>query len=299
MGLENTAGVWRLDDRAVLRISGDDARTWLQGQITNDVGRLSPRASVYALVVDVRGKVQADLHLMEHDGDVMALVPGDGVEALLEHFDRYIVMEDVDVEAAPELAVVTVQGPKAEVVLAQAGLTGSAADRLGHGGADVLVPADAAESALERLAAAARAVGGGAFSAEDWTAAHLRTGWPRFGVDFGPANYPQEAGLKDRALSFTKGCYVGQEVVCTLENRGKLKKRLVRLSSAETLAPETELAVDGKAIGRITSAGTDTALGYVKRAHAAPGTELQSTLGPVRVLAVVGETAGQAEAADL
>lgn len=290
------AGVRALDD-GVLRVRGEDARTWLNGQITNDVRGMEPGDALYTLVLDGRGKILADGWVLERGDDVLLVVPGDTVEPLREHFDKYIVMEDVELDAL-ELAVVTVQGSRAAEV---AGPSSFPCDRLGAGGRDVLVgPADR-DTTLARLAAAAEAIGGGAVGEPGWELARLRASRPRFGVDFGPAHYPQEAGLKDRAVSFTKGCYLGQEVVCTLENRGQLSRRLVRLEGADA-APGAELRAGEKIVGEVTSAlrdperGITVALGYVKRATATLDAVVGSEQGELGIAAIVGEPApGQAQ----
>ena len=94
----------------------------------------------------------------------------------------------------------------------------------------MLAAASETPALFDRLAAEARRVGGGAVSEAGFDLARVRAGRPRFGRDFGAQQYPQEAGHKQRAVSFGKGCYLGQEVVCTLENRGRLTRRLVRLN---------------------------------------------------------------------
>lgn len=294
------AGVRALDD-AVLRVRGEDARSWLNGQLSNDVREMQPGAAVYALVLDGRGKILADTWVLERGEDVLLVVPPETVDALREHFEKYIVMEDVELEVA-ELAVVTVQGPRAGEV---AGPSGYPCDRLGGGGRDLLVAPAERGAALARLGAAAEALGGGEVAEEGWELARLRASVPRFGADFGPAHYPQEAGLKERAVSFTKGCYLGQEVVCTLENRGQLSRRLVRLEGP-VARPGSELRSGDRVVGEVTSAlhdparGAAVALGYVKRAAATIGARLEADGGELAVTALVGEAgSGHAEGAAL
>ncbi len=294
------AGVRALDD-AVLRVRGEDARSWLNGQITNDVRAMEPGDALYALVLDGRGKILSDAWVLERGEDVLLVVPRETVDLLREHFEKYIVMEDVDLDVA-DLAVVTVQGPRAAEV---AGPAGYPCDRLGAGGRDRLVRSSDRDATLAALAAAADALGGGEVSREGWELARLRAAVPRFGADFGPAHYPQEAGLKERAVSFTKGCYLGQEVVCTLENRGQLSRRLVRLEGSAARAG-SELRSGESVVGQITSAlhdaarGGALALGYVKRAAATRGARLEGDRGELVVTAVVGDGGpGQPEGAAL
>ena len=298
--LSTGAGVRALD-HAVLRARGEDAHTWLSGQLTNDTRSMSPGDAVYALVLDGRGKILADVWVLEGGDEVRLTVPGETAAGLQEHFDKYIVMEDVELTSTGE-AVLTVQGPRAGEVTEGAGLRGFPCDRLGYGGRDVLVPVADRERAHAALVSAAQAVGGGEVDEAAWELARLRSGWPRFGADFGPTNYPQEAGLKRIAVSFEKGCYLGQEVVCTLESRGQLSRHLVRIESDHEVVAGLDLRLDEQVVGQITSArrdpeaGRTLALGYVKRRAAAPGTTLATQRGEcvVRGLAEAGHVKGGA-----
>jgi hypothetical protein len=289
--LEEVAGVRRLPDLSVLSVTGDDTRSWLNGQLTNDVRDTKPGQAVYALAVTVKGKILADVWVYDRGQDRFWLaVPTSAVPALLASFEAQIIMEDVDVEDDVALAVVAVVGPAApDVVNAVTDLEGRvfSTTRLSQTSRDVIV-ASGQTTLEDALITAAEALGGGAVTASAWELARLRARAPRYPVDFDARNYPQEAGLKDRAVSFQKGCYLGQEVVCMLETRGKLSKRLVLLAvdGADAIAADTTIADDaGKDIGRVTSSvqGDDgtLALGYVKAAFAEKG----------RVLSVGGRSA--------
>lgn len=284
--LAASVGVRAIDD-VILRVRGEDARSWVAGQVTNDTTRLAPGDSVYALVLDARGKILSDVWVVESE-PLRLVVPSESEATLLEHFDKYIVMEDVELERSEE-AIITVQGPKAAEAVEQAALTGVRCPRLGTDGRDVIVPAEKRNETLRELIRSAQALGGGEVDDEAWELARLRAVRPRFGVDFGPSNYPQEAGLKQIAVSFQKGCYIGQEVVCTLENRGQLSRHLVELESEAELKAGLELRHGEKPVGQVTSAMRDPetgkmlALGYVRRIAASPGTTLSTELGACQV----------------
>ncbi len=283
--LEHTVGVRLLPDQRVVRVAGDDARTWLSGQVTNDLRAARAGDSVYALVLNGKGKIVADAIALDRGEDWLLVVPGSAATALLEHLERYIIMEDVTLTPLDDLAVLTAQGPSAHAAVAGAALVNAQvfpSDRLGTGGLDVLVPAHAASAALRALETAARALGGDGVDEDAWRLAALRLGRPQFGLDFGERNYPQEAGLRERAVSFTKGCYLGQEVVCTLESRGQLVRKLVLLEAHAPLSPGATIRLgDGTELGSVTSAAADPArdvvlaLGYVKRARAVVGQQVR------------------------
>lgn len=264
-----------IPDELLVEVRGDDARTWLNGQITNDLKPLAPGRPVYGLVLTTKGRILSDVFAIDHpEHGLLVAVPRGSWPALKEHLERYIIMEDVTLVPRPELALVTVQGGAPD------------AGTLPHAridtGFDVVVPA---ADAAPRLAA----LGARVIDDAERERLRLRAGRPRFGADFGEHTYPQEAGLEKSAVSFQKGCYLGQEVVCMLESRGQISRRLVRLTGPRGLRPGGELEAEGgQPVGTITSAVDDgeqsVALGIVKRAHAAAGAQLRSGGAPVEVL---------------
>jgi len=298
--LMTSAGVRVRDDLALVRVTGEDRRSWLNGQITNDIRELKPADSVYALAVNVRGKVLADLRVIDRGEHLAVLLPGSAVAAVLQSFEQQIIMEDVELAAEPGLRVVSVQGPRAGEAVEAAGqppLEVYGADEIGHGGRWIVVDEAALQDALGRLTAGAERAGGGSVSEEAFELARVRAGRPRFGRDFWDAHYPQEAGLKELAVSFNKGCYLGQEVVCTLENRGRLTRQLVRLRSIDGEAPSPGSDLrdgEGGNPGQITSVVADPdlggalALGYARRTQTAVGTELHAGEARLQVLGLAG-----------
>jgi folate-binding protein YgfZ len=199
-------------------------------------------------------------------------------------------MEDVDLELQDGLHVITAQGPRSNELRAD----GWPADRLGRGGRQWVVTGAELESELTRLIARSRALGGGAVGSEAWAQAHVLQGRPRFGVDFGDWTYPQESGLNPLAVSFKKGCYIGQETVVMLENRGRAPKVLWRWSIEGSVAPvaKTAITVHGAVVGEVTSAAVGEegvrAIGFLKRGHESEGPESFAIAGlPARALGSV------------
>ncbi len=300
--VEAHVGVRELTDHRVLRLEGDDRRSWLNGQVTNDVRHTREGEGVYCLAVNVRGKIMADAWMLDRGETLALVVPASSVEALLESFEAQIIMEDVEVEPEDGTAVFSLQGPEAGRCADETNLPPSArvydCDELGLGGRLILCPTAARETAAEALARSAECAGGIVLDVAGWELTRLRAGRGQHGADFDLQHYPQEAGLKQRAVSFEKGCYLGQEVVCTLENRGKLRRQLVRLEADGTpaLAPGDPIEGDGPDdVGNITSAAVDPArghtlaLGYVKSDQARAGNALSSRGHRLRVLGLVGD----------
>jgi folate-binding protein YgfZ len=294
--LTETAGVFVTSDR-VVRVRGDDALSWLNGQVTADVRTLSAEHAVYALAVSLKGRVQTDLWARKDSEGLSIVLPAVCAERALEAFEKHIIMEDVELAPQAGLRVITVQGPKAGDVIAKS--AGSAAHyscaRLFPGGGfDLWVPESELDAQLSALTSAAVRLGGGAIDDDGWAHAHVVLGAPRAGVDFGVDTYPQEAGLKARAVSFSKGCYTGQEVVYMLEKRGQVSRRLVQLVGplASATAGEAVLDREGARIGEVTSAtqngSVGIALAYLKRAHSEPLTHVLIGAGQWEVRYVVG-----------
>ncbi|MET0391202.1 MAG: hypothetical protein ABW321_34840 [Polyangiales bacterium] len=280
-------------------VRGDDRVSWLNGQLTNDVRQIAPGGSVHALAVNVRGKILAELWVADLGEALLLLLPESVESSLLENLERYIIMEDVTLERAPELRVVSIEGPLAQERSANVsaeGVTAIAWSPLGLGGRAFIGSAEALAPISTTLAQHSPSV-----SPEAYDLVRLRRGVPRFGIDFDEHNYPQEAGLK-ALVSFKKGCYLGQEVVCTLENRGRLSRQLWKLrgSDINTLAlaagtalHASEAATD--AVGAITSSVWDPTqrehrlLGYVRRNHATAGAVVQAGAQSLTLIAPVGE----------
>jgi len=267
--LEHSVGVCTLGDRAIIAVSGDDARNWLQGQITNQLEGAEPGNSVYGFVLTLKGRVLADAWVLVRENDVWLDVPKAQVDALLERLDRYIIMEDVDLEHRDDLRIITAQGPRAHEIDGNAWPS----DRLGVGGRQWVVAKSDLSAELGRIVSEANALGGGGVSDEAWVHVHVVRGRPRFGIDFGEQTYPQESGLTPIAVSFVKGCYIGQETVVMLQNRGKAPKVLWRwkVDGPESPAPQSVIMSGETKAGEVTSAVRDgtgsVALGFLKRGH--------------------------------
>jgi tRNA-modifying protein YgfZ len=287
-------------DLAVVRVTGEDRVSWLNGQITNDVRAIAPGASVHALAVNVRGKILSELWVTPsgRDNALLVISPRSAQAGMLESFEHFIIMEDVALEPLPELRVLSLEGPESASLLdglaLPDGVSGFAFAPLGMGGHAFIGDAAALQALRAQLLTKVAEI-----APEAYELARLRRARPRFGVDFDEHQYPQEAGLKD-SVSFNKGCYLGQEVVCTLESRGRLSRHLCALrgeggaavESGSLLTPLTS----ADTIGTITSAvwdealGASRALGYVKRLHAKVGEAVLAGTQRLTIDSLVGES---------
>ncbi len=319
--LRGGAGFFPLEGRGWLAVSGDDRADFLQGLLTNDVAALTPGSGCYAACLTPQGRMTADMYVFADGGRLLLDVDGGVVDRLRERFEDLVFTEDVRIDdLTPGRAAYAVHGPGAGGVAAA--LTGGRAPRLavcGHRAVDfgsgagllartddlgvegyrVIVERPAAESLRGALAAA------GAAAVEPAAAEVVRveSGRPRFPADLDQDTIPLEAGIADRAVSFDKGCYVGQEVIVRILHRGqgRVARRLAGLTFERSAAADAPLPAPGAAIfsggervGRVTSAvrspaaGAVVALGYVRRELAeADGPRVDVALGAERAPAVV------------
>jgi folate-binding protein YgfZ len=288
----NGALLVREPDRRVLSVSGPDRATWLNGVVTCDVAALVPAEAAFGLLLSKVGKIHTDFYaLVGADALLLACAPGT-VELTTAELERMLVMEDAELAPpATERVCLALHGPRsaelAEAARGRSGVVAGTLDRTGLGGAVVLVPL----GDVDALAAELVAVGAVAASDADWQTHRIERGIGLFGVDYGAADNPHEAGLDRRAIAWNKGCYLGQEVVFMQDARGKLKRRLVQLgiAGAPPAARAAVLTPEGEPVGEVTSAaassvsGLAVALARVKAPHFEPGARLAVGGAPATV----------------
>ena len=308
--LQDRAGLLDRRPRGRLLLTGADRGSYLQGLLTNDIAALSAGQGCYAALLTAQGRMLSDMRVSELGDRILIDLPGATAESVRERLAGFIFSEDVEVrDATADLAQLGVYGPKAASILASL-LSPSSNERLeqmaidsneplrfgdtpvtvvrsddyGVAGFEVFV------STLEagRLSDAVRAAGAKDVTADAVEVTRIEAGRPEFGADMDEHTIPLEAGIESRAISYTKGCYVGQEVIIRVLHRGhgRVARRLVGLLGADahgTLARGMRIEAERKLIGSITSAVVSPrlrrpiALGYVHRDFAEPGTVLQVT----------------------
>src|SRR5436190_4859499 len=296
--LRNSAGVLDLSFRSRLVLTGADRARFLHGQVTNDVKNLHTGDGCYAALTTAKGKLQSDLYVFTLADELLLDFEPGLTAAVSERLEKYIVADDVQVvDVAPLFGLLSLQGPKAEAVVRGTGLTmdipakalGSAKledptlgevylmnqSRLGHSGFDLFVPAAAVVALLEKLVAAAAVVGGRPCGWDAYEIARVEAGIPRFGADMDETNFPQECGIEERAMSYQKGCYIGQEVLNRIHTMGHVNRSLCGLHLPDDL-PSLPLKGEklfsaGKEMGHLTSAAysptlkANLALGIVRK----------------------------------
>lgn len=299
--LREGAGIGAVGLRRAIGVSGKDRAAYLQGLLTNDIQALTAGTGCYAAWLTPQGRMLTDLYVFESGDMILLDVPDDQVQATLQRLDQFLFSEDVQLADLSEtLRTLWVHGPTAAAVLqrviggldleswaecqnARAGF-GSApvvvarVSQLGVPGFGVYVDSTRKDD-LQRALEAAGAV---PVDHEAIETARVEAGYPIFGIDMTGDTIPLEAGIDDRAISFTKGCYVGQEVIIRVMHRGhgRIARKLVGLRiDGDGASAGAKIFSDAREIGWVTSAARSPrlgsiALGYVHRDFLTPGTRV-------------------------
>ena len=313
--IREAAAIGSVAPRRQIAVSGKDRASYLQGLLTNDVAALSAGTGCYAAWLTAQGRMLTDMHVLESGSMMLLDVPAETLEATIQRLEQFIFTEDVIVGSlAGSLTGVWLHGPQAAAVLERAGIAGLATwpnyrhtqsefeshpasvariDQLGVPGYCVYL-----EPAYEPpLVAALTRAGAVVVSAAAIEAARIEAGYPVYGVDMTDDTIPLEAGIEDRAISMSKGCYVGQEVIIRVLHRGhgRVVRRLVGLRvDGAVLARGAHLFAGDRDIGFVTSAAESPRLGaialaYVHRDYLAAGTKVEADTGAGRTPATVTE----------
>lgn len=282
--LHKSAGFLERDDLGRLRLRGADRRSYLHGILTNDIEALAAGAGTYAALLTPQGRMITDMHVYELGGETLVTLPASLAAPTRDRLDQFVFSEDVQVEDATEATVqFGVYGPAAADVAARLSLTPAAvvvASRdFGVEGFEVVAPRD------QRVELERQLAGSGALPVDAATAdlVRIEAGIPRFLVDMTTETIPLEAGIEGRAISMTKGCYPGQEVIIRVLHRGggRVAKKLVGVVFQDgTAVPAIGEKVKSgdREIGALTSVvvsprlSRPIALGYVHRDFVEPGT---------------------------
>ena len=313
--LRKSGGFLELSEWSSITFTGGDRQAFLHNFCTNDIRRLSPGNSCEAFVTNVKGKIVGHgLVTCRENELVFTTVPGQSA-ALVAHFDRYIIREDVQVsDTTPNRSYLLLAGdmPAQSAALALAPTLSSAHEwqqPLVNAAAKLvdipvrwirwdllgatfcaLLEINPKEIARGRQSLSDRSLVPCSIAA--FHTLRIEAGTPLFGVDFDDRNFPQEVGRNEQAISFTKGCYLGQETVARIDALGHVNQQLAGVRFAGTNVPDagSELAHAGKTAGHVTSATfspqlqAPLALAMMRREHAASGSLLESPAGPCEVI---------------
>ena len=315
--LRGDAARIRLEARGILEVAGDDRARWLDGMLTNAVVDLAPGTDASgcpALALTRQGRIVADPHVLARPDAFWLELERDAIPTLLEHLDGFLVADDVELrDVSADFVRMALEGPGAlgawqaagqpapppdgavDTELGGARVVAAGYSLSGLGGIQLVVPAPDAERVWDALGS----VVGAEAAADALELARIEQGVPRLGREITTDVLPAEVRLEG-AVSETKGCYTGQEVVARMRSRDRVSHLLVglRFDGAAPAAGGT-LEHDGRRRGEVTSAAVSDrfgaiGLGYVTRALAEPGTSLTVDGSPVHVVALpFGDSASE------
>lgn len=303
-------GLYDLSGRAKISVTGEDRVRWLNGMVSNNVRDLAAGHGVYAFMLNAQGHIQADLYVFQRGNSLLVDLERGLRDKVLQLFDRYIIADDVEVsDIGNQFTALGLTGPEARSVLERAGIAVPdlaylqfaevpwrqqtvtllrAGEEARESWQVWIAPGQSGELWEALVNAGARPTGAAALNLF-----RISRGIPQFGVDIRERDLPQETGLT-RALNFTKGCYLGQEIVERIRSRGAVHREFTAFTVEGPFPePEAKIVAD-KEVGEITSsailplAGGDraVALGYLRREAVGKdlrvGTaKLQPTLLPI------------------
>jgi folate-binding protein YgfZ len=299
---------------AAITLTGPDRVRYLNAIVTNDVKALSEGTGTLALLLNPQGHILAELEIYAFKDKLLVLTHASVRERTIETLDKFIIMDDVTLEdITDKLGSLAIEGPKAGAIFSQA--TGLAIEgfsemafadvtidavpchlirhsHFGLPGAEIIAPREKLEIIWQNLHTAVHAQHGAPIGMQALNALRLEAGIPWFPFDFNDTVIPHEAALETTHISFSKGCYTGQEIVERVRSRGHVNRRRTQLkfSTQDPLPSGTKLRVNGTEVGYITSgafspsAGTAIGMAYVRREHNTPGSTVEFDGGTATVI---------------
>jgi folate-binding protein YgfZ len=266
--------------RGRIRVTGSEAVQFLNGLITNDIKNATENSWLPAVFPTVQGRLIGAVRIAKLESGFLIDTETASHEAVLKTISRFTLAGDFRVtDESSEIALLTVQGKRAAEVIQAVDVTGIRATHTAEDGFDLLVDTDDREVIVDKLIAA----GAHRVSPETFETLQIEAGIPRHGQDMDETNVVLEANLDD-AISYTKGCYLGQEIIIRIKHRGHVAKKLTGLKFDQPVESGAEIkSPDGKEIGRVTSVtyspklDSPIALGYVRHEYLAPGTRVTAS----------------------
>ena len=298
--LRSAAGLFDLGWRAKLAVTGEDRVRWINGMVTGNVRDLPLGRGTYSFLLNPQGHILGDLYIYNRGDNLLLDTDASQSQRLREVFEKYIIMDDVEVtDISEKLTALGLRGPQAAATLEKCGLNPASLQPLElrdvtwqdvgvslvrvagrEPGFEIWLAPENAPRLWDALVAAG-ATPAGTEALELW---RIAAGLPRYGQDVRERDLPQETE-QHQALDFSKGCYVGQEIVERIRSRGQVHRKFTGFRLEGAAAPGTKIQADGKDVGELTSVASlprangtrqTVALGYVRRELAVPGKSLKA-----------------------
>jgi len=319
-----TAAVADKNYRAFFKFTGPDRVRYLNAVLTNNIRDLQPGQGIPSLLLNPQGHFLAELDTYAMADHLLVVTYAMIRERTNATLDKFIIMDDVVLEDVTEqFGVISIEGPaSAQIISRLGGPPLELLSELSHmetqiagvsclivrispggiSGAEFIAPRESLAKLWQALVDAARANGGGPIGYDALSAIRLEAGIPWFGYDFDETNIPHEAGVENSHISYTKGCYTGQEIVERVRSRGHVNRRRVGVAFSGEVIPaaKTPLLAGGAEVGFVTRAAFSYALerpigmAYIRREHNSVGSKLAWTGGEAEVIALPIESAAHA-----
>jgi aminomethyltransferase len=310
-----TLAIFDTNWHAIIELTGPDRLRYLNAIVSNDVKNLAAGEGRLALLLNPQGRILAELEIYALADRLITLSHCSLRARTVETLDKYIIMDDVTLnDVSEKMGSFAIEGPQAARTLDHAYNLGIAEmpslairsvhidsmpceiirrSHFGYVGMEVVAPQKSLKQIWENLLALVRLRGGLPVGMKALETLRLEVGIPFYPVDFNDTVIPHEAAVETTHISFTKGCYTGQEIVERVRSRGQVNRRRVRLkfSTAEPPPAGTRLSADGKELGLVTSSAfspkesTAIGMGYSRREHDTPGSILEFEDGTAEVIA--------------
>jgi folate-binding protein YgfZ len=290
MNSPSSAAIFRWHPASWLAVRGSDAGTFLQGQFTNELRGAT--GAVYGLWLNLKGKVLADSFVIpQGDKSYRICSYASAAAVIQQRLESYVIADDVElIDETDSVAALTLVGPEAETLAREISAAFGGVWFRGHRFSDphveYIFPREAASAVAERVASLPR------LTAADIEVRRITSATPSVPQDIGVDDLPNEGGLDADAISYTKGCYLGQEVMARLKNLGQVRRKLLRVRGAGIPLPSlpAKLFVGDRAVGELRSAITDgqelLGLAMLSLLHVRPGVGLALSVGGAPVLAL-------------
>ena len=318
-----------LTSRGAMAALGDDRVKYINGQVTNEVMELRPGQGCYAALVNVKAKMQSDLNIYRLEDElILDFEPGQ-FEVVKTRLERNIVSDQVElVDVSPHFGLLSLQGPDTCGLLESIGFSLPVEplshnkvstpnmgewflmhnSRFGSIGCDLYIPIEYLPVAAEYLFKNTLKHAGGLAGWQATEVSRVEAGIPRFGSEMDQDTLPPEANIQDRAISYSKGCYIGQEIIARIRTYGRVNRTLVGFrfdnTLAESVVPGSLLEDEsGKIVAKITSIANSPnlgllGLGLARRTHSEIGVVLSAkfpAVGKATVTAIPFDDASKLE----
>ncbi|HUK55343.1 MAG TPA: aminomethyltransferase family protein [Nitrospiria bacterium] len=317
------AGLIDQSHRGKLRLKGKDRADFLHGMATNDIKKLTPGSGLYAAFTNDKAKMLSDARIYCLSDAFWIDLEPEATEKTQKHLDKYTLASDVVIENQTEsYGLLSIYGPTSHAIITHMiesqtlptmeysiasfsmdGVPVLAArnEITGEPGYDLYIPVGAMAAAWNRLMQAGGPHGLRPVGLDALDSLRIEAGIPRYGIDMDDSNFPMEAGLEKRAISYTKGCYIGQETIARADALGRMNKRLMGLvltspsvptAGQPILAPPASPGAPDRVIGAVTSAVLSPtlqkaiAMGYLHRDFTEPGKDVVIEGRPAKVVSL-------------